>query len=56
MTGTPENQSDMLAGDQAAMRRLDTELMEQGQYVLPGVRRFVSTVVKRYSRHCRCPT
>lgn len=40
----PRNQADMLAGDQAAMRRLDTELMKQGQYVLPGVRRFVSTV------------
>ena len=34
----------MLAGDQAAMRRLDSELMKQGQYVLPGVRRFVSCV------------
>ena len=44
MDRLPENQSDMLAGDQAAMRRLDTELMKQGQYVLPGVRRFVSTV------------
>ena len=40
----PRNQSDMLAGDQAAMRRLDSELMKQGQYVLPGVRRFVSCV------------
>ena len=36
--------SDMLGSDQAAMRRLDTELMKRGQYVLPGVRRFVSTV------------
>ena len=26
------------------MRRLDTELMKRGQYVLPGVRRFVSAV------------
>ena len=26
------------------MRRLDAELMIQGQYVLPGVRRFVSVV------------
>jgi hypothetical protein len=26
------------------MRRLDSLLMKQGQYVLPGVRRFVSTV------------
>jgi hypothetical protein len=33
----------MLAGDQVAMRKLDTLLVKQGQYVLPGVRRFVST-------------
>lgn len=44
MEKTPENYSDMLASDQAAMRRLDSELMKQGQYILPGVRRFVSTV------------
>ena len=44
MQNTPNNQGDMLASDQAAMRRLDSELMKQGQYVLPGVRRFVSTV------------
>ncbi len=44
MAEVPVNQADMIAGDQAAMRRLDTELMKQGQYVLPGVRRFVSTV------------
>ena len=44
MDRTPENMSDMLASDQAAMRRLDSELMKQGQYVLPGVRRFVSAV------------
>ena len=44
MDKAPQNMSDMLASDQAAMRRLDTELMKQGQYVLPGVRRFVSTV------------
>ena len=44
MAETPVNMADMLASDQAAMRRLDTELMKQGQYVLPGVRRFVSTV------------
>jgi glutamate-1-semialdehyde 2,1-aminomutase len=41
---TPRNQADILASDQAAMRKLDTLLMKQGQYVLPGVRRFVSTV------------
>ena len=44
MDKTPLNITDMLASDQAAMRRLDAELMKQGQYVLPGVRRFVSTV------------
>jgi glutamate-1-semialdehyde aminotransferase len=44
MDKTPRNQADILAGDQAAMRKLDTLLMKQGQYVLPGVRRFVSTV------------
>ena len=41
---TPRNHADILASDQAAMRKLDTLLMKQGQYVLPGVRRFVSTV------------
>lgn len=44
MDDPPESHADMLASDQAAMRRLDTELIKQGQYVLPGVRRFVSTV------------
>ena len=44
MDKTPVDVSDMLSSDQAAMRRLDSELMKQGQYVLPGVRRFVSTV------------
>ena len=44
MDKTPRNQADILASDQAAMRRLDSLLMKQGQYVLPGVRRFVSTV------------
>lgn len=41
---TPRNQADILASDQAAMRRLDSLLLQQGQYVLPGVRRFVSTL------------
>ncbi len=40
----PKNQSDILVSDQAAMRRLDAALIKQGQYVLPGVRRFVSAV------------
>ena len=44
MDKTPRNQADILASDQPAMRKLDTLLMKQGQYVLPGVRRFVSTV------------
>ena len=44
MDQTPLNQADILASDQASMRKLDTLLMKQGQYVLPGVRRFVSTV------------
>jgi glutamate-1-semialdehyde aminotransferase len=44
MDKTPRNQADILASDQASMRKLDTLLMKQGQYVLPGVRRFVSTV------------
>ncbi len=44
MDKTPRNQAEVLASDQAAMRRLDTLLMKQGQYVLPGVRRFVSAV------------
>lgn len=44
MQKTPRNHADIMASDQAAMRRLDTLLMKQGQYVLPGVRRFVSTV------------
>ena len=39
----PVCHTDLLAGDQAAMRRLDAALMKHGQYVLPGVRRFVST-------------
>jgi glutamate-1-semialdehyde 2,1-aminomutase len=38
----PRSQADIAAGDSAAMRRLDSELMKRGQYLLPGVRRFVS--------------
>ncbi len=44
MHKTPRNQADIIAGDQTSMRKLDTLLMKQGQYVLPGVRRFVSAV------------
>ncbi len=39
----PRSYADLVAGDGAAMRRLDIELMRQGQFVLPGVRRFTST-------------
>ncbi|MEO1199071.1 MAG: aspartate aminotransferase family protein [Pseudomonadota bacterium] len=44
MGAAPRNQADMMRGDSAAMRRLDTEMMTRGQYALPGVRRFVSCV------------
>ena len=44
MAEPPRNQADMMAGDTAAMRRLDTLMMRRGQYMLPGVRRFVSCV------------
>ena len=44
MTKRPETQADMMAGDGAAMRRLDAEGMKRGLYALPGVRRFFSTV------------
>jgi glutamate-1-semialdehyde 2,1-aminomutase len=43
MKRPPRSQADMLAGDAAAMRRLDTECMKRGIYALPGVRRFFST-------------
>ena len=44
MSERPRNQADMMAGDSAAMRRFDAELLRRGQYLLPGVRRFVSCV------------
>ena len=44
MKKPPRNQQDMASGDAAAMRKLDSEMMKRGQYMLPGVRRFVSTV------------
>ncbi len=44
MQQKPVSIADILASNQDAMRRLDTELLRQGQYVLPGVRRFVSAV------------
>lgn len=39
----PRRYADLAAADGAAMRRLDIELLRHGQFVLPGVRRFVST-------------
>jgi glutamate-1-semialdehyde 2,1-aminomutase len=44
MTEEPKNQIEILGSDQARMRALDLELLKQGIYVLPGVRRFVSAV------------
>ncbi len=43
MARPPRSQADMMAGDSAAMRRLDSECMKRGIYALPGVRRFFST-------------
>ncbi len=43
MRKRPETHADMMAGDGAAMRRLDVECMKRGIYALPGVRRFYST-------------
>ncbi len=43
MRKPPRSQADMMAGDSAAMRRLDSECMKRGIYALPGVRRFFST-------------
>ncbi|MBT5351295.1 MAG: aminotransferase class III-fold pyridoxal phosphate-dependent enzyme [Rhodospirillales bacterium] len=40
----PTTQVDMMNSDLAAMRKLDTEMLRRGIYVLPGVRRFVSAV------------
>ncbi len=42
MTKRPETQADIMAGDGAAMRRLDAECMKRGIYALPGGRRFFS--------------
>ena len=39
----PQSQADLMAGDAAAMRRLDEECLKRGIYALPGVRRFYST-------------
>ncbi|MBT7779605.1 MAG: aminotransferase class III-fold pyridoxal phosphate-dependent enzyme, partial [Rhodospirillales bacterium] len=44
MEKLPTTQVDMMNSDLAAMRKLDTEMLRRGIYVLPGVRRFVSAV------------
>ncbi|MDX1540400.1 MAG: aminotransferase class III-fold pyridoxal phosphate-dependent enzyme, partial [Geminicoccaceae bacterium] len=40
----PKSQLDILASDQARSRALDLDLLRRGVYVLPNVRRFVSSV------------
>ena len=40
----PKSFADIAASDMAAARRLDSEMLRRGQYMLPGVRRFVSAV------------
>ena len=44
LTEPPRNQADMARADVAGMKKLDSHMMMRGQYMLPGVRRFVSTV------------
>ena len=44
MEHAPKNYRDIAAGDCASMRALDGELLRRGQYLLPGTRRFVSSV------------
>ena len=38
----PRSYADIMAGDTAAMQALDRELLRRNQYVLPGMRRFIS--------------
>ncbi len=45
MDHEPRNQMEILASDTGRMRRLDIELMRRGVYVLPGVRRFTSSIL-----------
>ena len=45
MDKAPRNAIDIINSDGAAMRKLDTELLRRGIYVLPGVRRFVPAVL-----------
>lgn len=42
MKKPPRNYADYAGGDINAMRKLDSELLKRGQYLLPGVRRFIS--------------
>ncbi len=44
MDTLPKTQVDMMNSDLVAMRKLDTEMLRRGIYVLPGVRRFISAV------------
>ena len=44
MEHAPKNYRDIAASDCASMRALDGELLRRGQYLLPGTRRFVSSV------------
>lgn len=44
MADKPKNQSDMLNGNSANMKSFDAQLLKHGQYLLPGVRRFISCV------------
>ena len=46
MAKPPQNYVELAAGDMAATRRLDMEMLRCGNYMLPGVRRFMSAVHK----------
>jgi glutamate-1-semialdehyde 2,1-aminomutase len=43
----PANAIEIVNSDQAAMRKLDQEMLRRGVYVLPGVRRFTAAVNTR---------
>ena len=44
MDRPPQNHADVMKSDQASSRKLDLAQMQEGLYVLPNVRRFVSAV------------
>ncbi len=44
MPKPPRSFADIAASDMPAARRLDSEMLRRGNYILPGVRRFVSAV------------